>query len=97
MVTAKLPLHAVITRITMSIPAGASTSSVLNDFTLKTEEGQNLLEQKTGALNQGFIVDLKDLLIICDSDAKRTINFSAGSNINQVVGNGAMCLVEYLG
>jgi hypothetical protein len=96
-ITAKLPLHAVITRITLSIPAGVSNSSALNDYTLKTGEGQTLLEQKTGVLNQGFVVDLKDLLIICDTDTKRTIQFTAGKGINQAVGGGALCLIEYLG
>lgn len=96
-ITAKLPINAVITRITLSVPAGVTADNVLNDFALKTAEGTVLLEQTTGALNQGFINDINNVLIICDTDAKRTILFSAGSNINQALGKGAMCLIEYLG
>jgi hypothetical protein len=90
-ITAKLPINAVITRITLSVPAGVTNDTDLNNFSLKTAEGTVLLAQTTGNLNQGFINDINNILIICDTDAKRTISFSSGSNINQALGKGSMC------
>ena len=79
-------MNAVITRIILSAPAGATTDTTLNNFTLKTADGVVLMEQITRALNQVFINDINNILLICDTDAKRTISFSAGSNINQALG-----------
>jgi diaminopimelate epimerase len=87
----------VITKAILCIPPKASTSGAKNDYTLKNQAGKTFVSQKVGLLRDGFKTISEDnLLYICDSEAKRTITLSAGSGVDQAVGNGALCIIEYL-
>jgi hypothetical protein len=94
----KLPLNAIITRVTLYMPAGAASSSAINDYKLQTGEKtpRVLAMQNKGTMAAGFKADSGEIFILCDTDAKRTLTLLAGSGINQAVGNGSMCIIEYI-
>ncbi|GAA3402049.1 glycosyl hydrolase family 28-related protein [Paenibacillus hodogayensis] len=93
----ELPLHAIVTKVTLYAPTGAVTESDSATFTVQTTETvPTVLAQAAPAAHRdGFQVS-EEVMFVCDSDKKRKLQLVAGadvSNFNPL----ALCLIEYIG
>lgn len=92
----KLPLHAIITRVTINLPANCNTSgSTTAGFTVKA--GSTTIATLNLALyKNGGSVDATTFFR-CDTRANGVISLVPKAGNDQTAGNGSVCLVEYIG
>lgn len=94
----RLPLDAVITKISLYAPAFGTSTQTAWSFTVRTTEGTPtvLHSHAPGTqLKNGFSSQI-DKFFVCDSDAKRDIDLVANASVDQST-TSFLGLIEYIG
>ena len=93
-----IPKGAVITKITIYVPPGASGSSSTANYTVVTGESTprvlatlNLSPISAGGVFKG------EPMFVCDTREKASLTLVPSANMNTAQGAGSFCTIEYIG
>lgn len=97
-VTVALPKGAVITRVFIYVPQGASSSGNTASYTVETlETVPTVLATLTlTPVSAGGTVR-QDLTYVCASQEQATLRLVPGAGMNTAQGSGSFCTIEYIG
>lgn len=96
--TVALPRGAVVTRIIISVPRGASGSGATAAYTVETTEGVPtvLATLNLAPISAGGVVKTEPMFV-CDSREKANLRLVPSANMNTAQGGGSFCTIEYIG